>query len=346
MGIFRRNRPTGASGQPEDFWPWWSETGAATTAAALARNEPARVADDLSRAVQGVHPELSWELASGDVSRHVLVVTSGGQPDLRAIARRWLLAAPPADETWSYTDHRPPAEDPETMRLSSGHGSDIDFAQMRVTARLSGIRFDTVVHHPVFAQLPAEAQVQAAFLALDAALGEKDVELWIGHLETAEHSLIDGFGLSALRAVVREHQSQYVDQDGGPSWSLMQGETAEGPVLASAQVPLHPVVAPHLSVHVAVLLPYRSVTSDGMPDDDSLAALRHFEDHLAVVLGKDGRIVAHQSSDGLRVLHVYVDETSDATSRIDAVAATWDEGEAQVQAMADPGWESVAHLRG
>lgn len=346
MGIFKRGPSVGGSEQPDDFWQWWRSTGASLTAGALARNEPTRVAERLSRAVHEVHPELSWELAAGDVTEHVLVVTAGGHPDLRAIARRWLLAAPPADETWSYTDHRPPAADPESMRLSSGPGSEIDFAEMQVTARLSGIRFDTVVHHPSFAVLPSEARVQAAFLALDAALGENDVELWIGHLETAEHSLIDGFGLSALRSVVHDHQARYVDQDGGPSWALMQGETPAGPVLASAQVPLHPVVAPHLSVHVAVMLPYRDCTPEGMPEDGSLDALRSFEDHLTDVLGKDGRIVAHQSSAGVRVLHVYVDETSDAVSRIDASAATWVEGQAQAQAMTDPSWESVAHLRG
>jgi Family of unknown function (DUF695) len=346
VGLFRRSRSSDGPGRPDGFWEWWTSTGAGLTTEALARSEPTGIAEDLTRAVQAVHPELSWELAAGDLSEHVLVVTSGGHPDLRAVARRWLLAAPPSDETWSYSDNRPPAEDPESIRLATGHGPEVDFARISVTARLSGIRFDAVVHHPAFPDLPREAQVQAAFLSLDAALGENDVELWIGHLETAEHSMIDGFGLSALRAVVHDHKARYVDQDGGPSWVLMQGETADGPVLASAQVPLHPVVAPHLSVHVAVLLPYRWVTAEGMPDDDSLTSLRRFEDRLSGELGKDGRIVAHQSSAGVRVLHVYTDETSDATRRIEAAASAWTEGEAQVQAMADPAWESVAHLRG
>jgi hypothetical protein len=346
VGIFRRSRSSDRSGQPDDFWRWWSSTGAALTTDALACSKPVTMADTLTRAVHDMDPKLAWELAAGDVSRHVLVVTAEGNPELRATARRWLLAAPPADETWSYSDHRPPVENPEDTRLSSDHGADIDFAAVRVTARLSGTRFDTVVHHPAFAALPPEARIQAAILALDAALGESDVELWIGEVETAEHSPVDGFGLSALRAVVNDHKAQYVDQDGGPSWALMQGETSDGPVLALAQVPLHPAVAPQLSVHVAVLLPYRSSTQEGMPDDGSLEALRSFEDHLSVVLDKDGRIVAHQSSAGVRVLHVYVDETSDAARRIKATAATWAEGQAEVHAMPDPSWDSVAHLRG
>ena len=93
----------------------------------------------------------------------------------------------------------------------------------------------------------------------------------------------------------------------------MQGETPQGPLLAAAQVPLHPATAPHLGTHVAVLLPYRHRTAEGLPADASLSALRQFEDGLAQAMGTDGQVVAHQSSNGTRVLHLYVDDTSGAT---------------------------------
>ena len=174
------------------------------TTGALARNDPMSVSDAISAAVETIHPELAWELAAGDVSEHVLVVTAGGNPDLRAAARRWLLAAPAADETWSYADFRPPADDPEAISLSSGQAPDIDFARVSVTARLSGTRFDTVVFHPAFPELDPHARSQVAFLVLDATLGEHDVELWIGEVTPSEVSPVDGFGLNALRAVVQD----------------------------------------------------------------------------------------------------------------------------------------------
>ena len=62
-------------------------------------------------------------------------------------------------------------------------------------------------------------------------------------------------------------------------------------------------------------------------------------------LGPDGRVVAHQSSTGTRLLHVYVDPTTDASARTKPAARRWPEGKAHVQASADPGWHSVAHLR-
>ena len=142
-----------------------------------------------------------------------------------------------------------------------------------------------------------------AFLALDATLGEHDVELWIGEVSASEISPVDGFGLRALRAVVRDHTRAKVDEDGRPSWILMQGDTPQGPLIAAAQVPLHPATAPHLGTHVAVLLPYRHRTPEGLPADASLSALREFEDGLSQAMGTDGQVVAHQSSNGTRVLH-------------------------------------------
>lgn len=315
------------------------------TTGALARHDPMSVSDAISRAVEGVHPELAWELARGDLSEHVLVVTAAGNPELRADARRWLLAAPPADETWSYADFRPPVDDPEGIRLSSGSGPEIDYAQLRVTARKAGTRFDVTVFHPVFADLEPHSRLQVTFLALDAALGEHDVELWIGEVRATEHSMVDSFGLLALRAVVRDLKAGHVDEDGRPSWVLMQGETPQGPLIASAQIPLHPATAPHLGTYVGVALPYRHRTPEGMPADASLSALRDFEDMLAQSLGYDGHVVAHQSSAGTRLLHVYVDPTTDARARTRVAAKRWSEGRAQVHVSDDPGWTSVAHLR-
>ncbi|MCW2759128.1 MAG: hypothetical protein JWO46_2874 [Nocardioidaceae bacterium] len=201
------------------------------------------------------------------------------------------------------------------------------------------------MHHPAFAGQMAASRVAIALLALDLALGEYDVAVWIGEVGTSEHSLIDGFGLTALRAVVADLKADHVDVDGQPSWALLQGETSTGPLLASVQVPLHPVTSPQLSVHTAVLLPYAHQTPEGLPEDGSLESLRDFEDSLGATLGPDGRVVAHQTSGGVRVLHVYVDQASDAVDRITRATRDWPEGTAAVQAQLDPSWQGVEHLR-
>jgi hypothetical protein len=346
MSLFKRSKSADTDHAVAGFWAWWRDEGAAATAAALAERMPELVSDAISAQVSRIDPRLAWELAPGSVSEHQLVVTCGGNPDLRPLARRWLLAALPADATWAYSDQRPPAQDPESLTLSSEGAPDIGFADVRVSARRTGNRFDVVVHHPDFASLPAEARLRVAFLALDGALGETDVELWIGAVEAAESSPLDGFGLNALRAVVQDFKAEHLDEDGHFKWAIMRGDGPQGPVLAMAQVPLHPVTAPHLSTHVGMTLEYADRSAEGWPGPGSLDALRELEDRLVEFLGSHGQVVAHESTAGVRVLHAYVDGATDAAQRVRRAKWAWPQGRLQVAVTEDPGWESVRHLRG
>ncbi len=181
-------------------------------------------------------------MAEGDPSTHVLVITAGGDPARRALARRVVLAGPDADETWSYVDTRPPAPDPDSIVLQLPGGPPIDAPRVSVAARLEGTRFDVEVHHPAFADIPADQASMLTVLLLDAALGEVDTELWVGEVHPATVAPLDGFGLLALRAVVHDLKRQHVDEDGRPTWVLLRGESTAGPLVAAARVPLHPLV--------------------------------------------------------------------------------------------------------
>jgi hypothetical protein len=287
--------------------------------------------------------ELAWQLVPGEASEHVLVLTSA-DPAGRGVARRVVLAAPEADAVWSYLDTRPPVADPESVVLRVS-GAEIDLARVLVTARMNSGRLDVQAHHPVFADLPAEARLQVTYLALDATLGEVDTELWLGGVHPIEFPPLDGFGLVALRSVVLDVRRQRLDQDGNPRWSVLRGETATGPLLAMVRSPLHPLTAPHLDTHVAIVLPYADATADGLPGEGSLQALNALEEHLVRQLGNRGALVAHQSSAGARTLHVYVDSTAGLVPTVKQVARSWEQGRAKVRDAHDPGWAAVAHLR-
>lgn len=288
---------------------------------------------------------LSWEVATGETSEHVLVVTGGGDPQARATARRVVLAAPVADSTWSYVDARPPAADPESIVLAAPDGTDVALAQVRVAARAEGGRFDLQVHHPTFADLPEEARFQVTSLALDAALGEVDSALLLGEVIPVEMAPLDGFGLNALASVVRDLKRQRFDEAGRPRWVVLEGETAEGRLLAAAQSPLHPLTAPHLDTYVAVTLPYADRTDSGLPAEASSQALAELEARLSSRLGDRGAVVAHQSCAGSRTLHVYLDSTAGLVPEVKAVARSWSQGRAVVHDLHDPAWRAVAHLR-
>lgn len=327
------------------FWDWWTSTGARSCAAAIDGGDPHRVTEDISRHVAALHTGLAWEFAPGEVSDHVLVLTAEGDPALRGLARQWLLAAPAADAGWSYSDLRPPARDVEGIVLSAEDSPDIAFGKVAVSARLRGTAFDVVVHHPAFPELPQGACNRIAFLALDAALGEAAVECWIGAVETSPVAPHDGVGLAALATTVRDHAREYVDADGNPGWQLLETATEAGRGLASTVVPLDPLLAPDLTVHVSVAVEYADRTDEGLPGPGSLRRLRDLEDRLAGVLGLDGMVVAHETATGLRVLHAYARPGPGTSRRALAAELPWPEGPLRVSVDDDPGWQAVRHLR-
>ena len=92
----------------------------------------------------------------------------------------------------------------------------------------------------------------------------------------------------------------------------------------------------------AVALP--DARLDALPIDESLQALRDFEDAVTAAIGGNGTLVAHESSDGLRTLHFYVDSQTNAEAQIAETLPGWREGRASTQPARDPAFAKVRHL--
>ncbi|NNG41209.1 DUF695 domain-containing protein [Flexivirga sp. ID2601S] len=335
----RRDDPAAAI---DAFWAWWADGGSRTIAMDTAGPE---TAIELSKRVAAIEEGLAWELARGRESAHLLVVTAAGDPELRAVARRWLRRAPEADLVWSYADSRQPVAD------LAGHGIEIDDVQVglddaRVGVRRQGSRVDVTFYHPRLADLREQQRLSISFLALDAALGEEATETWIGELVTSTEPPLDGFGLAGLRAVVRDLREEFTAADGEPQWLVLQGSGPKGPVSAVAQVPLAAAWAPHLDSHIVVAAPYAQKDDNDLPSNGSLTALRRLQDHITDRLEGQGRVVARESSGGTCLLHVYAEGSTPAADQVRAAVAGWPDGKVKVSVEADPGWAGVAHLRG
>ena len=349
MGLFsRRKSPQAVHRAQADaidaFWRWWRAEGADATARAIADREPQRTVDAISAHVDAIAPGLAWELAKGgDGHQHVLVVTCEGNPELRAVARRWRLAAPDPDPTWEYDDARRPTSEDFTLRMDD---LEIAVRDVQMTARVDGPRVHVVLHHAAFESVPDRAKQNASYLLLDSTLGETDVEVWVGEVSTSHLPPLDPVPLTGLSAVVDHLRGQYLDADGNPGWALLTGELTDGtPLVASTQVPMAAALAPHLDTHVAVSVTYSDRTEQGLPGDGSLGELRALENHLAERLGPSGRLVAHETSGGTRVLHFYVDGATPAVAQVETAVGGWRQGRTDVRAALDPGWEGVGHLR-
>ncbi len=327
------------------FWEWWSADGRALADEHLqAPTDSGEFAAAMSSQLSSWE-ELGWAVEPGETAAHVLVL-SAGDPDHRALARRVVLAAPAADGRWSYADSRPPAPDLDSRVLEASGAAEVDLARVLLTARMNDGRFDVQVHHPMFATLDEQERLELTVEALVAALGEVDVELWLGAVVAVDFAPLDGFGLTALRSVVGDLKRQRVGEDGEPGWKMLRGETAAGPLVVLVRSILHPLTAPHLDTYVGVSLPFAHRTEGGLPDGPSLESLRRFEDRLEREVGTSGQVVAQLSSAGVRVLHLYVDSTAGLLPLLKELAKAWDEGKADVHDMHDPGWQAVSHLRG
>lgn len=327
-----------------EFWRWWTTTGGATVASAIEGKRPAAIAGEVSAQVHALHPDLAWETAAGDLTRHLLVVTAAGDGAVRALARRWLLAAPASDDTWSYADLRQPLLDPGTGSLVVA-GEDIDFARTVVGARAVGNHLDVTVQHPAFAALGEDDRLQAAYLVLDAVAGEEAVECWLGEIAASTIAPLDAFPVQHLGVFVRTFARERQDDEGNPQWVLLRGTGPAGPVMALALSTLSCVIAPLFDTHVAIDLPYAGRTAEELPDPLALESLRTIEDRLVDRLGAAGLLVAAETRAGVRRLHFYVETDGAGAGLLAAQADSWGDGTADVTVTADPGWGEVAHLR-
>ncbi|MGH3349152.1 MAG: DUF695 domain-containing protein [Nocardioides sp.] len=347
MRIFGRRASESDNRRITAFWTWWTQKGALACGAALEADDQGALVTLLAKRIDAIEAGLSWEVGPGPLGGRLLVVSAGGNPDHRALARRWLLAAPEPDgvSPWEFSDQRPPVDDPVEAVLSTPSGAAIPLADVRVAARQSGARFDVTVFHPAFPDLAEDARLQVAFHALDTTLGESSTELWIGEVEATTDLPRDAFGLEALRSAVGNLRKEYVDADGNPAWVLLHGESPQGPVIASAVVPLHPVIAPNLTHHVGVMVPYVGFAERGLPSAAALCELALLEDRLTSTLGPDGRVVAHETTNGVRLLHAYVDPTTSAPQRLEETVGGWSHGDVVTRVDTDPAWDAVRPLR-
>lgn len=322
------------------FWRWWTDEGMARSSSALADAEPSRIVAEVSAQVETIASDLAWEFAKGDTSMHRLVVTADGDPALRATARRWLDAAPEADVFWSYADARPPMLDLSEAVLELDSVK-LPLGQVRVGVRRAGTRVDVQVHHPMLPDLNPGAQTTFCFLAVDAAVGEMMTETWIGELQPALVAPIDSFGLSGLRAVVRDLAQEF---DGDSRWVVLEGTSQLGPVRVLARVPLAAASAPTLDESVVVTVAY-DAGPEGLPTEAAEQRLEAFRAHLVERLEGQGELVAVVMTGGRCELDFYVDSTRTGAAQLVAAARGWD-GKVDTQVERDPGWSKVAHLRG
>jgi len=343
MGLFRRSDrgPARTAEAIRDFLEWWSRV-RDDVAAALGEGTADSLASVLAPRVSRIHPDLEWETLPGRSARHALVVCAGGRPELRSVAERWHRAGPEADDLWEHHPARQPDPGGFTSSLEvAGRSLDLSRTVLAARADDTRCRLDVQVHHPDFPDLPDEARTQVSCLVLDWALGEDDVERWVGEITPLSDAPLDPVPASSFGLVVEQLRERWSREQ----WALLQGEGRRGrPLLAAARHPMLRVDHPLFDEHVAVTLSFPG-TPQGLPTEEALAHLRAFEDHLLSRLGDAAVLVAHETHDGRRLLHLYDDGEASVAPQVEAVLPAYRGGRAQVRVEPDPAWRATSHLR-
>ncbi len=346
MAWLRKPAGRKPSDAAQDFWAWWS-TAHDEMAQMVDGADPSRALAELAARLERVDPRLTLSLVPGRRARRAVVASGGGDPEARATAERWVRCGPAADEVWEYLPARPPNPAALSGELTVGDRT-VDVARTVVAARADDAtcRLDLAVHHPAFPDLPHQARIQVAALVLDWALGEDDVQRWVGPVRTLEVPPLDPVPASGLTPLVGQLRERW----GGQRWAVLEGLDNRGrPVAAAVRHPLHQVDYPLFDLHLAVVLPFtgghESGPSAGLPDEVEQGDLQAFQlnllDHL------DGMVVpvAQETAGGRRVLHLYGESTGPAAARIEALLGGYRCGTAALIATPDPRWEAITHLR-
>jgi hypothetical protein len=178
------------------------------------------------------------------------------------------------------------------------------------------------------------------FLLLDWLLGEDGVERWIGSVEPASLRPENATQASSLTATVAELAARRKE----PSWVLMEGSTPAGARrIATARRPLRWIDQPLLDQHNEIRIPYTDAQSDGMPSVGELEHLRALEDDLTGLLGQRVELLAHETGEGARLMHVYSDSED---QNVTALISDWAQlNAATLSHRHDPAWRDLDAFR-
>jgi hypothetical protein len=329
--IFRRAKADPVDAAIGRFWAWSAKARERDIA------DP-RLIEQMHDRVSAIDVALEWEFAPGKDARHVLVVSAGGHPGLRAVAERWRRAAPPADETFEYASaRRPDAASGKSLLDIAGRQIDLSAVRYAAVPNESSGVVDVEVWHPAFASMTEAHRSKVKFLALDWLLGEDTVEIWLGGIAavTKAGPSLTGPELAAL-------VPGRTPPDGKLPWRTLTGTRSGKTMRAAAQTPLRPATHPAHDLHVRIEVRYADRAGNGLPTRAALDELYALEDRL--YRRADGAVlVAHEMCDGWWTNHFYADRRAAADALRPAVTS-WPHGKARITVTHDPAWSAVAHL--
>lgn len=296
---------------------------------------PDELIERMNEHVSAIHPDLDWETGQGRTSEHHLCLSGVGDARLRLVAERWLRRAPPADDTWEFHAARQPGDVAGGALTMDGKEVDFDRMTVAITIDEEHERMNVVVYHPMFSAMPERLRTRFVFLALDNALGEDDVERWVGSIDAVIAEPPGVIDLADLPARVQA----LAETSTGESWAVLRGEREGRPIFVTVNRAIKRVDHLMFDQHTEVVFTLLSPSEDGLTESAEADELNLLEDRLLEALGDHAVYIGRETWNGRRSMHLHVMDSGPAAAIIDRFARSMVGREVSAVPSPDPQWE-------
>ncbi len=336
-GETRQEAAQTADERIDEFWAFWARRRDALAEVVGKTEMPDDLIEEVTEAVNALHPDLAWEFGPGVRAEEAFAVCGEGDANLRLLAERWRAAAP-EDPGFDFFSTRQPMSEPWNQRLTY-EGVELPLSDLRFRTERDDLR--RIIHlqayHPRFPDMDREAAGRALFIMLDQALGEDGVERWLGGIEAVLEPVADERGLAALLEEVDEVSKLDPEQ-----WAVVESEGDEGePEVFLLNLGLKRWDHPWSDTWCVVRLPYDG-NEQHMPSSAQQESLNELEDGLREWLGDDAVYVGRRTGGDERKIFFYVSGAAGTADRLLA----WTRGcgrEARLEVTEDPSWQQRPH---
>jgi len=195
-----------ASGVSEKrFWTWFQTNEASLYE--FQKNQP-QIFDQLSAEMHKIHPALTFEFGPVQDGRREFIISADGIKDAFPKVES-LYAAAPQLPRWKFTKFRQRGKPLDIAY----EGISVKADAVAVMAQPDGAKAKVTVFLPDYAVAAHQKYQAIAFLVLDRALGEYDVETRVSEVQVAStaHVPADAFSLDAFP---RAFDSLWTNQKG------------------------------------------------------------------------------------------------------------------------------------
>lgn len=178
-----------ADATPEaDFWKWFQKNEAMLFN--FEKNQE-KTFDQLAREMHKVHPSLTFEFGPKENDQREFVISADGIHDAFPKVES-LFATAPQLPKWKFIKFRPRRQ-PFDLQFN---GISVRSAEVSIWAQPAGDLVDITVYIPGYNKTNHKTYVGMAFLFLDQALGEFDVETKVGKISVNDKSVANSAAVS------------------------------------------------------------------------------------------------------------------------------------------------------